>query len=69
MSEMVIYRPTGPLFGLFKSTLPLYFTISDIVHTYYIYRVFHDRILNSEALLDQQNLQVLMSSYVPAADI
>ena len=23
---------TGPLFGLFKSTLPLYFTISDIVH-------------------------------------
>ena len=25
---------TGPLFGLFKSTLPLYFTISDIVHTF-----------------------------------
>ena len=23
---------TGPLFSLFKSTLPLYFTISDIVH-------------------------------------
>ena len=25
-------QPTGPLFSLFKSTLPLYFTISDIVH-------------------------------------
>ena len=27
---------TGPLLGIFKSTLPLYFTISDIVHDFLI---------------------------------
>ena len=42
---------TGPLFGLFKSTLPLYFTISDIVHGWllrplqYCYQIRLDRSL------------------------